>query len=634
MPVRGVVSRTTTGAGTRRGRPGSRSPATGARAAPSTSSGEAAGGSHLHRPRRCGRGSAGAGTWVPVGEAGPHRPPLAAPERVHLDLGPAVAGVAPGHEVEAAEELAVRDHDGGRAARRTTACRRGRPRRRSAAVSRRSRSGGVPSTNMLHARLVRLSRARARRAGAPAPDRPRARRRAGPTARARSLRRVGQEAHERARVRDAAAAARAASPPATSRSGGVGGGAPPRLARPDHGRSIIGGRTDTVLDAATTPRRQRSAACRAVAAVSGSAATSAIWRSRSITCFTLRTKSPPVISSSSRTSARSSPATHAWIAAVKPGIGAAGLGQALVALGDVRGRARSARSRPTRFRTIGSGQRRGGIGSSPSGPRRWNVKHDTTAAERRGVEPVEQAVAQRLRDHEVALGVEPREQLAARRQCPAVDVAPRLEHGRARGRTAGPGSRCGPRCGARGARPRARCGRPARRRAARRRCRARRAAGARATRAWRSSTRASASSSAAPVSGSRRSIATAAFWKLGLRGANGRGSSRVASRRIGPGKSSGVQRTSVRCWVRASTRLPDRPRSCFSTTTCPPRFGAITTSPGRSVSSRLAWAACGRAPGGVEAREQRAVLLDVAGRDGAPRRAPVRAGSGCARGAG
>ena len=110
--------------------------------------------------------------------------------------------------------------------------------------------------------------------------------------------------------------------------------------------------------------------------------------------------------------------------------------------------------------------------------------------------------------------------------------------------------------------------------------------------AWSASTRASASSSVSIRSGRRRSSVTAARWKLGLRGANGRGSSMFASRRIGPGKSSGDQRTIVRCWVSASTRFPERPRSCFSTTARPPRFGAITTSPGRNLSSRLAWAAC------------------------------------------
>ena len=80
-------------------------------------------------------------------------------------------------------------------------------------------------------------------------------------------------------------------------------------------RELIGTAEEPVyvmmLEAATTPRRQASAPARAAAEVSAFGATSAIWRRRSMTCFTLRTKSPPVISSSSRMSARSSPRAHA-----------------------------------------------------------------------------------------------------------------------------------------------------------------------------------------------------------------------------------------------------------------------------------------------------------------------------------
>ena len=46
-------------------------------------------------------------------------------------------------------------------------------------------------------------------------------------------------------------------------------------------------------EAAITSRSRRSAALRALAAVSGLGATVASWRSRSITCLMLRTKSPP-----------------------------------------------------------------------------------------------------------------------------------------------------------------------------------------------------------------------------------------------------------------------------------------------------------------------------------------------------
>ena len=86
---------------------------------------------------------------------------------------------------------------------------------------------------------------------------------------------------------------------------------------------------------------------------------------------------------------------------------------------------------------------------------------------------------------------------------------------------------------------------------------------------------------------SRRSASAAARWNAWLRGANGRGSSIVATVRSGPRKSCGRRAARAsRPAVSASTRLPPRPRSCFSTTTRPPRRGAITTSPGRSASSR------------------------------------------------
>ena len=68
------------------------------------------------------------------GEPGAHRAPLAAPERVHLDLGPAVAGMAAGHEVEAAQELAGRDHDRRAPGPRTTARPSSAPRASSAAA--------------------------------------------------------------------------------------------------------------------------------------------------------------------------------------------------------------------------------------------------------------------------------------------------------------------------------------------------------------------------------------------------------------------------------------------------------------------------------------------------------------------
>ncbi len=77
----------------------------------------------------------------------------------------------------------------------------------------------------------------------------------------------------------------------------------------------------TRLDAATTPRNSRPAAAAAVRRVSWSGAVAASWSSRSISCFTVRTKSPPESSSDSTTSAKPSPAAHAWAIAKNAGSG-------------------------------------------------------------------------------------------------------------------------------------------------------------------------------------------------------------------------------------------------------------------------------------------------------------------------
>jgi hypothetical protein len=54
----------------------------------------------------------------PLREPGAHGPALAPPQGVDLDLDAAVTGMAPGHDVETVEELAVGDDDrGGRPAR-------------------------------------------------------------------------------------------------------------------------------------------------------------------------------------------------------------------------------------------------------------------------------------------------------------------------------------------------------------------------------------------------------------------------------------------------------------------------------------------------------------------------------------
>ena len=72
------------------------------------------------------------------------------------------------------------------------------------------------------------------------------------------------------------------------------------------------------------------------------------------------------------------------------GVGPARLAQPLVALGEAQVLP-DPLDRDDALADDGSGQRRGGIGSSLSGPRRWYTKHDTTAVSDGDVEVVEQA---------------------------------------------------------------------------------------------------------------------------------------------------------------------------------------------------------------------------------------------------
>ena len=80
-------------------------------------------------------------------------------------------------------------------------------------------------------------------------------------------------------------------------------------------------------DRGAGPRRRRHLAGpaprprRRCAGSPGSGATWLTCRARSMSCFIVRTKSPPLSSSWATTSARSSPATQAWAAATKPGSG-------------------------------------------------------------------------------------------------------------------------------------------------------------------------------------------------------------------------------------------------------------------------------------------------------------------------
>ena len=157
-------------------------------------------------------------------------------------------------------------------------------------------------------------------------------------------------------------------------------------------------------------------------------------------------------------------------------------------------------------------------------------------------------------------------------------------------------------------------------------CRRRRATGARRSRSASSRTasvgilRRSGSSR----SGRRRSRSTVARWNAGLRGANGRGSSIVATRRIGPGKSSVVkphrgallgQRQHAVAGAAAlllERQPPGRPGA-----------GPSTTSPGRSLSRRLSCTAWAARRASSRVASSRAVLLDVAVRNPGARRVPA-----------
>ena len=152
-----------------------------------------------------------------------------------------------------------------------------------------------------------------------------------------------------------------------------------------------------------------------------------------MSCLTLRTKSPPVTTSSAMTSARSSPDAHPWAAAKKPGSGIRVRGRPAAASAALRSDGQPlqldppplhlprrephlgllARHRPRRW---------------PDTRRAWNVNDEARAATRGRVEVVEQAVAQGVGHQQVALVVDPGQAAAGVGEGPAVDVAPHLEH--------------------------------------------------------------------------------------------------------------------------------------------------------------------------------------------------------------
>ena len=227
--------------------------------------------------------------------------------------------------------------------------------------------------------------------------------------------------------------------------------APPRPTSRRGGSSSVGGapREATgrpTTPSATTPRNARSATSRARWRVSASGATRASWRARSMSCFIVRTKSPPVISLVGDDLGE--------VLAEHPGVGGGDeprIGRAVLAEADralVGGevlarrldRAASGRGRrPTGTTAAGPARGCGARTRTPTAARRASPRRarrgDPAAGTRRRAGRLRGTDA---RQHRAAVGERPRR----RRR--------RSRGGRARrgrGRTRGPGTGCGRRRG-------------------------------------------------------------------------------------------------------------------------------------------------------------------------------------------
>ena len=143
-----------------------------------------------------------------------------------------------------------------------------------------------------------------------------------------------------------------------------------------------------------------------------------------MSCLTLRTKSPPDSSSSSRISSSGSPAAQAWARARKPGSGRPGERQPGRSPRRRSARRRAASSCANRCSHVGRREPRGG-GRRAAAVLVGEARREP--GQRRRVEVVEQARLDALGDQQVALVEDPHQPLAPRRERPAVEVAPGLE---------------------------------------------------------------------------------------------------------------------------------------------------------------------------------------------------------------
>ena len=223
-----------------------------------------------------------------VGQAGPDLQPVAQAEPGLVDVEQAVVGVGPGPQVPPPQPLGVHGSEG---------------------VAPQPGAGDEVGDEQVQAavdqHLAQVDREAQRL------------RRPQPATDARPTQRPAQVAAQQAEhgERHAVAPGRLQHPP------GLGVGrhhhavvgqrhaAPPRTPSPSRSGSQFFGRPHH-RRGGHHPPEQPVGRRRAAAAVSGTGAMSPSWRSRSMSCFMLRTKSPPEMSSSAITSSSSSPDAH------------------------------------------------------------------------------------------------------------------------------------------------------------------------------------------------------------------------------------------------------------------------------------------------------------------------------------